>query len=647
MRVQLFATCLGDLVLPDAVADAEALLREARATRSSSRRRRSAAASPPSTRATVAPPPASRGRSCGRSRASCPSSSPRARARRCSRTTCRSCSESSRTRCGSCLRSSPGRRCRGGTTAARSPTTTPATCSASSGSRISRGALLEASGATLVPLRRPDLCCGFGGTFSVRQPEISVAMADDKLAGAALRRRGARHRRPGLPRAPARPRRARGRAARRPPRDRARARDRRVSALAQPPGAFRAGARRKLADARMQAALDLDRCASTTTGRGLGRPRRRRGAARARAADPRADDRRARRPPRGLRRRGRGPRRQRLLRADGGGGARVRRGRLHAGTARSSRSSRSRWLSEEIGLNAALEAAGVAGGRDRPRRVHPPARRRAPGAHRRARDREDEGGLRRAALPREGEAGRAGARGAHRRGPPPAARGVPRPPTSASPARTSASPRRARSVLVTNEGNGRLVSSLPRVHIALMGMERVVADDSPSSPSCSSSWPAAAPASRSPSTRRCSAGPRREGEEDGPGGAPRRHPRQRADEPSARPLPGDALVHPLRRLPQRLPGLPEDRRRRVLARLLGPDGRRARAAARRPRAGARPAARLVALRRLHRRVPRQDPAPRAAARPPARSRRGGVASRRERLAFTLWSLAWSPPWATG
>ncbi len=45
--------------------------------------------------------------------------------------------------------------------------------------------LLERSGATLVPLPRPDLCCGFGGTFSVRQPEVSLAMADDKLAGAA------------------------------------------------------------------------------------------------------------------------------------------------------------------------------------------------------------------------------------------------------------------------------------------------------------------------------------------------------------------------------------------------------------------------------------------------------------------------------
>jgi L-lactate dehydrogenase complex protein LldF len=31
-------------------------------------------------------------------------------------------------------------------------------------------------------------------------------------------------------------------------------------------------------------------------------------------------------------------------------------------------------------------------------------------------------------------------------------------------------------VLVTNEGNGRLVSSLPRIHVAVMGMERLVAD---------------------------------------------------------------------------------------------------------------------------------------------------------------------------
>ena len=44
--------------------------------------------------------------------------------------------------------------------------------------------LLEQTGATIVPMPRPDLCCGFGGTFSVRQPEISLSMADDKLGGA-------------------------------------------------------------------------------------------------------------------------------------------------------------------------------------------------------------------------------------------------------------------------------------------------------------------------------------------------------------------------------------------------------------------------------------------------------------------------------
>jgi L-lactate dehydrogenase complex protein LldE len=44
--------------------------------------------------------------------------------------------------------------------------------------------LLESSGAEIVPLERSDLCCGFGGTFSIRQPEVAVAMADDKLGGA-------------------------------------------------------------------------------------------------------------------------------------------------------------------------------------------------------------------------------------------------------------------------------------------------------------------------------------------------------------------------------------------------------------------------------------------------------------------------------
>jgi L-lactate dehydrogenase complex protein LldE len=44
-------------------------------------------------------------------------------------------------------------------------------------------AMLSAlDGLTLVPLDRPDECCGFGGTFAVGEPEVSVSMGRDKLA---------------------------------------------------------------------------------------------------------------------------------------------------------------------------------------------------------------------------------------------------------------------------------------------------------------------------------------------------------------------------------------------------------------------------------------------------------------------------------
>ncbi len=40
--------------------------------------------------------------------------------------------------------------------------------------------LLRAAGATLVEMADPEACCGFGGTFCVKYPEISVRMAADK-----------------------------------------------------------------------------------------------------------------------------------------------------------------------------------------------------------------------------------------------------------------------------------------------------------------------------------------------------------------------------------------------------------------------------------------------------------------------------------
>jgi L-lactate dehydrogenase complex protein LldE len=38
------------------------------------------------------------------------------------------------------------------------------------------------AGARLVPLRHQDQCCGFGGSFAVRYPQISGNMVDDKMA---------------------------------------------------------------------------------------------------------------------------------------------------------------------------------------------------------------------------------------------------------------------------------------------------------------------------------------------------------------------------------------------------------------------------------------------------------------------------------
>lgn len=43
-------------------------------------------------------------------------------------------------------------------------------------------ALLEpVNGLELVEMEKPEVCCGFGGTFSVKFPEVSTSMADDKI----------------------------------------------------------------------------------------------------------------------------------------------------------------------------------------------------------------------------------------------------------------------------------------------------------------------------------------------------------------------------------------------------------------------------------------------------------------------------------
>ncbi len=53
-----------------------------------------------------------------------------------------------------------------------------------------RRLLRQVRGLELVELTRPEECCGFGGTFSVKVAPVSLAMADDKIAD--IRETGAR-----------------------------------------------------------------------------------------------------------------------------------------------------------------------------------------------------------------------------------------------------------------------------------------------------------------------------------------------------------------------------------------------------------------------------------------------------------------------
>lgn len=53
-----------------------------------------------------------------------------------------------------------------------------------------RALLQNVAGAEFVEMKNADVCCGFGGTFSVKYPEISAAILDHKIA--ALEETGAR-----------------------------------------------------------------------------------------------------------------------------------------------------------------------------------------------------------------------------------------------------------------------------------------------------------------------------------------------------------------------------------------------------------------------------------------------------------------------
>ena len=157
-------------------------------------------------------------------------------------------------------------------------------------------------------------------------------------------------------------------------------------------------------------------------------------------------------------------------------------------------------------------------------------------------------------------------------------------------------------VLVTNEGNGRFCTTVPRIHVALMPIEKVVprlADVAVLLPLLTSH----ATGQALTNYVTMLTGPRRAGELDGPDELHVVMLDNRRRTLLGYEVRGDARVHPLRRVPERVSRLPQRQRARVRRGVLRPDGQGAHPAALGRNRGHRPAVRLVAVPRVQRRVP--------------------------------------------
>ncbi len=178
--------------------------------------------------------------------------------------------------------------------------------------------------------------------------------------------------------------------------------------------------------------------------------------------------------------------------------------------------------------------------------------------------------------------------------------------------------------LVENEGNGRMCTTVPEVHIAITGIEKVV-EKLEHVPPLFGLLTRSATGQATTTYFNLISGPRKPGEkgrqkrrtrrpEGSPSGAARQRPhaglRRRAD---AR----DAAMHPLRRVHEPLPGIYAHRRPRLRHHLPRPDRRNRFAAPDGSRRDARAADRVHAVRRLRRSLPGEHTDPRPA-RPPAR-----------------------------
>ena len=157
-------------------------------------------------------------------------------------------------------------------------------------------------------------------------------------------------------------------------------------------------------------------------------------------------------------------------------------------------------------------------------------------------------------------------------------------------------------VIVTNEGNGDLTQTLPKIHIVLASLEKVV-------PTLEDATSILRLLARSATGQEFSTyttfstGPRRPGDPDGPGEYPCRAARQWPHRHARHRIPGHAALHPLLGLPQPLPGLPVGRRPRLWLGLSRADGLGPDAEPDRRRRGRKPAERLDLLRQMRERLP--------------------------------------------
>ena len=199
-----------------------------------------------------------------------------------------------------------------------------------------------------------------------------------------------------------------------------------------------------------------------------------------------------------------------------------------------------------------------------------------------------------------------------------------------------------RLVVVTNEGNSRFCLAATRCHIALVGIEKILPSDRDLALFLNL-------LARSGTAQQLSVynefilGPRAPGQPDGPDEMHVVFVDNGRTDVLASHVPGHPALHPLRRVPERLPGLPPGERARLPERLPGPRGGGPLAAAPRqalPGEG-RPAEGLEPLRGVQRGLPGQHPDTRPAA-PAARQGAQRRASRRPGRRRWAPGRSWRP-----